>query len=152
MIVAEPASAAVEETSLYGALGGLWVLQRVHKIFYDKIYRHPWLKLYFAGVTQTVIENQQTDFMAQAMGGPSRYSGKLPVPAHKHMFITEELFEARGRLLEESLREAGVPEDLGARWLKIDRAFKGRLVKRSEAECEGRYKTEPIMVISKPPG
>jgi len=152
MIVAEPASATVEETSLYEALGGLRVLQRVHKIFYDKIYRHPWLKLYFAGVTQTVIENQQTDFMAQAMGGPSRYSGKLPVPAHKHMFITEELFETRGRLLEESLREAGVPEDLGARWLKIDRAFKGRLVKRSAAECEGRYKTEPIMVIPKPLG
>lgn len=150
MIETEPAGTTAVETSLYEALGGLQVLQRAHKIFYDKLYRHPWLKLYFAGVTQTLIENQQTDFMAQAMGGPSRYSGKLPVPAHRHMFITEELFETRGRLLEESLREAGVPENLAARWLKIDRAFKGRLVKRSESECEGRYKTEPIMVIPKP--
>lgn len=154
MMPAQYAAASATETteglSLYEELGGLSVLQRAHKIFYDKIYRHPWLRLFFAGVSQILIENQQTDFMAQAMGGPSRYSGKLPVPAHRHMFITEELFETRGQLLEASLIEAGVSTDLRARWLKIDRAFKGRLVKRSEAECEGRYKTEPIMVIPKP--
>ena len=65
-------------------------------------------------------------------------------------FITEELFELRTRLLEESLVEVGVPAWLRARWLKIDGAFKGRLVKQSVSECQGRYKTEPIMVIPKP--
>lgn len=139
-----------EDMPLYDQLGGLSVLQRVHKIFYDKVYRDPWLKLFFADVAQTLIEAQQTDFMAQAMGGPSRYCGKLPIPAHRHMFITDELFELRTRLLEESLVEVGVPAWLLARWLKIDGAFKGRLVKQSVSECQGRYKTEPIMVIPKP--
>ena len=139
-----------EDMPLYDQLGGLSVLQRVHKIFYDKVYRDPWLKLFFADVTQTLIEAQQTDFMAQAMGGPSRYCGRLPIPAHRHMFITEELFELRTRLLEESLVEVGVPAWLQARWLKIDGAFKGRLVKQSPSECQGHYKTAPIMVIPTP--
>lgn len=139
-----------EDAPLYDQLGGFSVLQRVHKIFYDKVYRDPWLKLFFADVAQALIEAQQTDFMAQAMGGPARYCGKLPIPAHRHMFITEELFELRTRLLDESLVEAGVAAWLRARWLKIDGAFKGRLVKQSASECQGRYKTEPIMVIPKP--
>ena len=133
--------------SLYELLGGHPTLARVHKVFYDKIYRHAWLGQFFAEIDQTLIENQQTDFMAQAMGGPARYCGKFPIPAHKHMFITEELFETRGALLEESLEEAGVPEPLAERWLKIDSSFKARLVKKSPSECEGRFKTEAIIVI-----
>jgi len=136
--------------SLYEQLGGRPTLERVHEIFYDKLYAHEWLKGFFVGVDQKVIENQQTDFMAQALGGPDLYCGKFPVPAHKHMFITEEVFDLRHMLLEQSLREAAVPEPLRTRWLKIDGAFKGRLVKKSVTECEGRYKTEPIVVVPRP--
>jgi len=139
-----------EEGSAFDQLGGLPTFQRVHKIFYDKVYAHPWLKQFFADVEQTVIENQQTDFMVQALGGPSRYCGRLPVAAHKHMFITEELFDVRHAMLDESLREARVPDALRLRWLKVDAAFKGRLVKRSVTECEGRFKTEPILIVPKP--
>jgi len=139
-----------ESESVYTQLGGLPTLARVHKIFYDKLYAHPWLKQFFAGVAQQLIEDQQSDFMAQAMGGPDRYCGKLPVPAHKHMYITAELFDARHALLAESLREARVPEEAAARWLRIDAAFKGRLVKNSPSECAGRFKTEPIIVVPKP--
>jgi hypothetical protein len=104
----------------------------------------------FADVPQALIEAQQTDVIAQAMGGPSRYSGKMVVAAHMHVFITEEFFEARSQMLESALVEAGVPEALRVRWLKIDSAFKGRLVKGSVSECQGRYRTEPIGVIQKP--
>lgn len=138
------------ELPLYERLGGKATLQRVHRIFYDKLYAHAWLRGFFAGVDQKVIESQQTDFMAQAMGGPDVYCGKFPVPAHRHMFITEEAFDLRHALLEESLREANVPEALRASWLKIDGAFKGRLVKSRVEECEGRFKTEPILIVPKP--
>lgn len=135
--------------SLYEQLGGHPTIERVNTIFYDKIYRHPWLKQFFAEIDQKTIESQQTDFLAQAMGGPARYCGKFPIPAHKHMFITAELFDARHALLAESLNEAGVPAPVAARWLTIDAAFKGRLVKKSPSECEGRFKTEAIVVIPK---
>ncbi len=146
----DQASEPRDDRSLYDQLGGHPTLARVHRIFYDAIYAHAWLRQFFDGIDQKVIEDQQTDFMAMAMGGPDRYCGKFPVPAHKHMFITDELFEVRHVLLERSLGDAGVAEPLRSRWLKIDGAFKTRLVKKSVDTCEGRFKTDPVVVVPKP--
>ncbi len=137
------------KVSLYEQLGGRATLERVHKIFYDKLYAHPWIGQFFVDVPRNVIEPQQTDFMAQTFGGPAMYCGKFPIPAHKHMFITEELFDLRHTMLGESLQAAGVAPPLAASWLDVDAAFKARLVKRSPSECEGRFKMEPIMVVPK---
>ena len=51
--------------------------------------------------------------------------------AHRQMYITEELFDLRHQILKESLREVRVPEELARRWLKIDYAFKRKVVKDS---------------------
>jgi hemoglobin len=136
--------------SLYAAVGGHPTLERVHKVFYDKLYEHDWLKGFFVGVPRAVIEGQQTDFIAQCMGGPERYLGRLPAHAHQHMFITDELFELRHAMLDASIRECGVPDPLRLRWLKIDHAFKRRLVKSSPDECQGRYRTEAVVIVPKP--
>ncbi|PIR00086.1 MAG: group 1 truncated hemoglobin [Nitrospinae bacterium CG11_big_fil_rev_8_21_14_0_20_45_15] len=140
-----------EDLSLLAEVGGREVLERVHKKFYDKLYEHAWLKHFFAEVDQKVIENQQTDFMVSNMGGGRVYSGKLPKPAHKHMNITDEMFEERNRILKESILECGVRPDLAERWLKIDYAFKRSLVKNSLSECEKRFFTDEILDFPKPP-
>jgi len=119
--------------TLFDAIGGLPALQRAHKIFYDKVYAHYWLKHFFEGHSQAAIENRQTSFMAEKMGGPVEYWGKEMKHAHEAMYITQELFEVRHALLEASLREAGVPDDLRERWLKIDSAFMKHIVKDSIA-------------------
>ncbi len=129
----------VKETqSLFDEVGGLATLQKVHKIFYDKIYAHPWLKRFFAGHDQQAIENRQSGFMAEKMGGAIQYWGKQPKMAHRQMYITQELFDIRHELLKEALREAGLNDDLARRWLKIDYAFKRQIVKDS---IEAFYKT-----------
>lgn len=138
--------------TLYDQLGGKATLVRVHRTFYDKLYAHPWLKQFFDGVPRAVIESQQTDFMTSAFGGPEVYHGKFPVPAHQHMYITEEIFDLRHEMLEDSLIESGVSAELRARWLKVDGAFRGRMVKASASDCKGRYATEPIIVVPRPPG
>lgn len=138
------------DDTLFHALGGRPTLERVHKLFYDKLYAHPWLKHFFAGIDQTHIENQQTDFMTHAMGGPDNFMGRMPVAAHQHMFITEELFEERHRQLDESIRACGVADALRRRWLKIDYAFKRKLVKASPQDCVPRWRTEPVVVVEKP--
>lgn len=136
--------------TLFEQLGGRPTLERVHKIFYDKLYANPWLGQYFAGIDQKHIENQQTDFMTPAMGGPEVYSGAFPIPAHKHMHITEDLFTLRNGFLRESLAEAGVPELLAARWLKIDSAFRTGIVKKSIMDCEKRFATDDILSYQDP--
>ncbi|MCB9916035.1 MAG: group 1 truncated hemoglobin [Planctomycetes bacterium] len=141
-----------EPQSLFSRIGGTVQIRRVHKIFYDKVYEHPWLKLFFADVEQQLIEDQQTDFISKTLGGPSVYCGALPVPAHKHIRITPELFDERSRLLGEALREAGVPEDAAREWLARDAAFKSRLVKASRADCERRFATDDILDFPRPTG
>ncbi|MCH8156839.1 MAG: group 1 truncated hemoglobin [Nitrospinae bacterium] len=142
----------MEDASLFDLLGGRATLERVHKLFYDKVYAQPWLKEYFKGVEQKVVENQQTDFMTSNMGGGKIYSGGFPQPVHKHMHITGELFELRAVLLRDSILECGIPEDLAERWLKIDQAFRSSLVKSDPSQCEKRYATDEIINIPKPPG
>ena len=137
-------------STLYDLLGGRRTLEKVHKIFYDKLYVHPWLGQFFKHVEQTMIENQQTDFMIQAMGGPDQYLGAYPIPAHKHMNISNELFDLRHGILKDSILEAGVSPDLAERWLKIDGAFRTGIVKKSVDDCQKRFFTDEILDFDKP--
>jgi hemoglobin len=137
--------------TLFDAIGGLPTLRKVHKIFYDKIYAHDWLTLFFAGHDQQSIENRQTKFMAEKMGGPVEYYGKQPLMAHRHMYITRELFDLRHELLKASLREAGIADDLARRWLKIDYAFMRQIVKPSiESFYQTTFQYEKRLIIPKP--
>lgn len=137
------------DKTLYDFIGGREVLEKVHKVFYDKVYADSWLGQYFSEIDQSVIEIQQTDFMSQAMGGPACYCGKLPIAAHKHMLISEELFDLRTAYLKQSLHEVGVSSEGQIRWLKIDQAFRKGIVKKSRDECELRYKTDEILDFKK---
>lgn len=131
-------------------LGGRTLLERAMKEFYDRVYEHPWLGLYFQHVEQEVIEKQQVDFMIGAFGGPkSLYSGRLPVEAHKNMFVSEELFELREKMLVEALKKVNAPQELIDRWLKIDEAFKSGIVKKRVEDCERTFATEEIIGYEK---
>lgn len=135
---------AIDKT-LYDRLGGKETFIKVHKIFYDKAYADPWLSKYFTDKPQEVLENQQTDFMVQLMGGPKIYGGKSPKSAHQHMVITDELFELRSNILSESIKEAGIADGLRQEWLDADRTFKRALGKKSEAECTQAYPNQAIL-------
>lgn len=131
-------------------MGGRELLEKAMKVFYDRVYEHPWLGPYFQQIEQEVIEKQQVDFMIGALGGPkSLYSGRLPIEVHKNMFITEELFILREQLLLEALKEVKASEELIERWLKIDEAFKAGIVKKTIGDCEKTFATEEIIAFDK---
>ena len=135
---------------LFDRVGGTPTLKKVHKIFYDKIYKHTWLSQFFSHIEQSHIEDQQTDFMTKALGGPKIYCGRLPVSAHKHMYITDEIFEIRHQMLNESLVEFGVDEECIKAWLKIDKAFQNALTKKNVSDCEKRFFTDDLVIIPNP--
>ena len=135
--------------SLFDRLGGKPTLQRVHKVFYDKVYVHPWIGQYFTGTEQQILEDQQTDFMISIMGGPKQYMGRPPKYAHQHMVITEELFELRQQLLSESIQECGLSDELREEWLGTDNALRRALVKKSREECKA-YTPEDILDFKNP--
>ena len=139
--------------TLFDSVGGLPTLKKVHRIFYDKVYSHPWIGRFFIGHNQDVIENRQTTFMGEKMGGPVEYHGKEMELTHEAMYITEELFRLRQSLLEGSLIEAGVGEKLRERWLKIDGAFRKKIVKDSfSAFMKTTWPYKKHIVIPRPQG
>ncbi len=141
----------VKKETLFDAIGGQPTLQRVHKIFYDKVYVHPWLGKFFTEHSQEAIEARQTQFMAEKMGSDKPYLGKAMQMAHRAMYITPELFEIRRQLLRESIKEAGVADDLAERWLTIDSAFYRQIVKDSiESFYSTTWKYEKRVIIPKP--
>jgi len=131
---------------LFDEIGRLEMLQKVHKIFYDKIYAHEWLKHFFEYHDQSLIENQQTAFM----GGRIEYVGKPLKYTHIYMYITDELFDVRQGLLKESLIEAGLQRAHMARWLKIDSAFKSHVVKDSLESFHEVYTFQNRIIVEKP--
>lgn len=139
----------VSEYSLYSRVGGKEVIAKVHKVFYQKIFSHPWIGLYFQGKKPEILENQQTDFMVGFMGGPLCYSGRAPVFVHQHMMISEELFDLRNRLLSDSIRECGIDDELREEWLVTDRTMKKALVKAGPHECIVQA-SEPLLDFKNP--
>ncbi len=140
-----------KKKSLFDELGGLPTLQKVHKIFYDKLYAHAWLKTFLTELNQMVIENRQTAFMAEKMGASIDYMGKQPKMAHRSMYITHELFDIRQQLLADSLQEFGLSQALSDRWLKIDNAFRGQIVNDSiESFYATSWAFEKRIIIPKP--
>lgn len=130
-------------------LGGRPTIARVIKIFYDKVFAHPWIGQYFRNIPQEHIENQQVDFMSRSLNGPNMFSGRTPKDAHVHMVINDELFDLRNRLLTEAMNEAKIPLDLQEIWLKIDEGFRGIIVKDA-SKAKGRWTTDPVLNFKKP--
>jgi hemoglobin len=125
-----------------------WI-KKVSNLFYDKVYVHPWLKEVFQ-VPQAHIVSQQVDFILGVLGGPNRYSGRNPGDAHTHIFINEEMWSIREKLLVDSFDEIGCPAEIKEKWLKVENAFKRSIVLSRPEQCHGRYKNEEIIYIIKP--
>lgn len=141
----------MEDKSLFELIGGRPMLEQVHKTFYDKLYAHPWLKKFFGDVDQKIIEDQQTDFMTSNMGGGKIFSGSLPEKAHKHIYITNDMFNLRQSILKECILETGLSVDLVERWIKIDEAFRKSIVKENVDQCQKRFKSDEILYFPNSP-
>lgn len=142
--------AETDKNAAFEDMGGRAAIERVTFAFYERIYNDPWLMQFFDDIPREHIESQQNDFMQAALGGPNRYSGKTPPSAHQHIFITQEIYDAREAHLMVAFDECSTSELMVEKWLKVDEAFYGRVVKTSKDECVMRYSSEGIVDIPRP--
>ena len=142
--------AEIDKNEAFEKMGGRTAIEQVTFKFYERIYNDSWLKQFFEGIPRSHVESQQNDFMQAALGGPNRYSGKTPPSAHQHIFITQEVYDAREAHLIAAFNECNTNELMVEKWLKIDATFHGRVVKKSKDECVMRYSSEGIRDFQKP--
>jgi hemoglobin len=98
--------------SIYETIGGEEALVSVVDDFYKRVLADPELVNYFAGVNMNRLKGRQVAFFAQALGGPQLYDGASMRDAHLGRGITQGAFDQVAAHLTDSLRTAGVPDEL----------------------------------------
>lgn len=127
----------------------IWV-KKITEEFYELVYEDAWLKEVFKIITKEIITSQQIDFMVGAMGGPKRFAGRNPSDAHPHIFIDEEMWLHREKLLMQAMDRVNCPVEIREKWLKIDNAFKRQIVHTSPNDCKKRYFTDTLVIVPNP--
>ena len=127
-----------------------WV-SKITEEFYELVYDDAWFKQIFGNIDQEIITSQQIDFMVQNFGGPKNYCGRAPQDAHPHIWIDDNIWNYRETLLIQAANNVGAPKAILDKWLRIDEAFKGKIInKGGPEECFGRYKTEETIYSPMP--
>jgi truncated hemoglobin YjbI/ferredoxin len=115
---------------------GLWAeledgatVRRVLEDFYERVYADPRLAPFFTGITIDRSIDKQYSFLRQLMTGERVYFGDRPRNAHHWMVISEELFDYRQAVMEQTLAEHGLSPAQVSRWTRIELHWRSDIVK-----------------------
>lgn len=117
------------DPALWTELGEGKVVRQVLEDFYAQVYRDEQLAHFFEGVTMDRSIDKQYSFLKQCMTGEKVYMGDRPRNAHHWMIISNELFDYRQRLMEQTLRAHGLTPQQIARWTGYEEVFRPDMVK-----------------------
>jgi truncated hemoglobin YjbI len=114
-------------------------LRAVVHTFYESLFPHPRLGVFFDGVAQPRQEARLIGFIELVSGGwDDPFQGDYLRQAHAHLFITEELFALRATLLEAAIRAHGHGDEVVRRWQAFDERWKPFVVKARIDECDAQ--------------
>ena len=94
--------------SLYERLGGTNTISVAVEEFYRRVLADPYLSSYFESADMDWLKENQTAFLASALGGPARYRGPDMMPAHAALGVAEKDFHRIARHLADALAALGV--------------------------------------------
>src|SRR5690242_21302579 len=98
--------------SIYDALGGLPALEVAIARFCERVAGDPEVAPFFIGMDLHRQKSHLIAYVAQAIGGPARYSGASMRAAHRRVRIDQRHFDAVARHLADTLRELGIGDPL----------------------------------------
>lgn len=114
--------------TLFNKYGGFETFSKIASNFYKKILDSEQVEYYFRDIDIDRLISHQTHFLAKALGGPDKYSGKDLALAHSNMNISAEDFDEVVELLEEALEEAGVEDEDIVTIISVISEFKEQIV------------------------
>ncbi|WP_280361144.1 group I truncated hemoglobin [Nocardia wallacei] len=107
-------TAVVEPGTIYEQIGGQEALEAVVEDFYVRVLADAELAPFFTGTNMSRLKGRQVEFFAAALGGPEPYTGAPMKQVHQGRGITMHHFGLVAGHLTDSLKTAGVPDDLVA--------------------------------------
>jgi hypothetical protein len=93
------------------------------------VYADERLSPFFHGLPRDQIVAKQYAFLADLFSGERHYFGMNPFNAHHWMVISDDLFDHREALFEQTLRDHGLPEPMIRRWEALHERFRTEIVK-----------------------
>ncbi|WP_067668778.1 group I truncated hemoglobin [Nocardia miyunensis] len=102
------------EPTIYEKIGGQEALETVVEDFYVRVLADDDLKGFFTGTNMSRLKGRQVEFFAAALGGPDPYTGAPMKQVHQGRGIMMKHFNLVAGHLTDSLKAAGVPDDIVA--------------------------------------
>jgi hemoglobin len=135
----EEADVETQPTSLYDRLGGIYSIATVVDDFIDRIMvddrlnANPRVDEAHHRVMPAGFKYLVTEQLADAAGGPQRYTGRSMEDSHREMLITAEEWEAFVEDLNQTLDKFDVPQQERSEVLAIIDSTRGDIVVRDES-------------------
>ena len=104
--------------------------------FYERAFQDPMLAHFFIHTEHAHLVDMQSDFVFSMLGGPTRYRGQAIEKIHDSLLIRPSHFRRRQRILQESMHEHKLDNDLAEAWLRLEERLKPLIVK-DQSPCSG---------------
>lgn len=101
-------NAPTSTSTLFERIGGPGGAAAAVSVFYQRVIADPMLAPWFEGVDMDRLATHQRWFLAAALGGPDRFTGRDLGTAHHGLGITDAAFDRVAEHLTAALTEVGV--------------------------------------------
>jgi len=114
---------------MWAALGEGELLNVILEDFYTQVFSDAQLAPFFKDSTIQRAKEKQYLFAKGIFTGEKCYFGERPRNAHHWMVISNELFDHREKLMEDTLRKHNLAESLIEQWIAVDEIYRKQIVK-----------------------
>jgi hemoglobin len=121
--------------SHYEQLGGDAGLRAIVDDFVNRVTSDMMIGFFFRAVDRERLKALETQFAATHLGGPSGYEGRPIRVAHAAHPIMGGQFNRRLRLLDQTLRDHGVSDEVREAWLAHNEQLRSQVTRDRADEC-----------------
>lgn len=110
-------------------------LRAVITDFYARVFDDVMIGFLFAGKDRKRLIDKEFEFTAQFLGGDVRYTGRPMRAAHARVPIMGGHFDRRTKILEETLADHAVDQDVRESWLRHLEALRAQVTDDAAGAC-----------------
>ncbi len=116
-------------------LGGEEGLRRIVADFIGRVTNDLMIGFHFREVDRDKLIRLEFEFARAHLGGPQEYSGRPLRAAHARHRIMGGQFNRRLRILQQTLDDHEVPDDIQSAWLDHNERLRSHITSDSKTEC-----------------